>query len=57
MKNNCLMLSIKSKLYKLYIRLKERNLSGLKHLFYNNHSKDLIIVFAGFAAGDMRKYN
>lgn len=48
---------IRSTLYKLYIKLKERNWGGTKYLFYDNHSQDLLIMFAGFATGEKRLYN
>lgn len=32
-------------------------MGGVKHLFYNNHAQDLLIVFSGFAAGEKRLYN
>lgn len=44
-------------LYLLKIKLKERTFKGkVKYLFFNNGSKDLLIVFSGFS-GEHRRYN
>lgn len=44
-------------IYFLVIKLKERTFNGkVKYLFFNNGSKDLLIVFSGFS-GEQRRYN
>lgn len=44
-------------IYFLVIKLKERTFKGkVKYLFFNNGSKDLLIVFSGFS-GEQRRYN
>lgn len=44
-------------IYFLVIKLKEQTFNGkVKYLFFNNGSKDLLIVFSGFS-GEQRRYN
>ncbi len=51
-------MSVKSLLYKIYIKIKERRFGRkLRYLFINNHSDSLLIVFSGFSPGNQRRYN
>ena len=51
-------MNLRSFLNKTYIKLKERRYGRkLRYLFMNNNSDTLLVVFSGFTAGNIRRYN